>query len=521
MPNEKLKSILIDYATKGIKGTKNIEDIKNINLTETPETSMIEFLLQEKLVDFSVLKEILATHFSIQTKDLTEVSDTLSDIIPQAVALKHRAFAFPCTDNKIGLAMANPLNNQIIQDISLICGKSTVVFFAQPSQILSFIDRHYSRNITTTGSNTATDIVESVINSAILQKASDIHIEPNESGVIVRFRVNGILKRQPLVIGDIFTNVLSRLKIMANLDIAESRFPKDGSFKMDSHKDVDFRLSILPTIFGEKVALRLIYKHNLNFGLDAGTLGFFVEDAQIIKDMLRNPNGAILVTGPTGSGKTTTLASFLTYLNKEDINITTVEDPVENVMEGINHVTINPKIGLDFSVVLRHILRQDPDIIMIGEIRDTETAAIVIRAAITGHLVLSTLHTNNALSTIARLTDMGIEKHLLTEAIRGIISQRLLRRLCPHCKTPEPMPLWLIERGYSPQNLYKRVGCPKCFGTGFVDRFAIYEIVTMSDKLKKDIITGSWETPKTLAKRAMEHLLAGETSLEEVYSLIL
>ena len=539
--NEKLKSIL------------KSNGLNDVNFIETSETSFIEFLLKEKLVDFCTLKQILAAHFSIQAKDLTEEISIPKGIIPHTIALKYRAFAFYSNKEHIYLAMADPFNNQAIDDISIICGKKVIAFFSEPSQISFFIDRYYNQDIPSvsvsapksdnepledqdppvvrvapTGASSTpkgvrpapvVKLIDNIINSAILQSASDIHIEPSEVETTIRFRINGSLKKQQVITNDILPNISSRLKIMSGLDIADSRFPKDGGFNIINHKNVDFRISILPTIFGEKLVIRLIYKHELNF--DTNSLGFSDEEYDKIKRLLKIPNGAILVTGPTGSGKTTTLSGFLAYLNKEDINITTVEDPVEKVMPGINHVSINSKIGLDFSLVLRHILRQDPDIIMIGEIRDIETAAIVVRAAITGHLVLSTLHTNDALSTISRLTDMGIEKYLLIEAVKGIIAQRLLRRLCEYCKMPVSMPLWLERRGYKKQTLYQKAGCPKCFGTGFSGRFAIYEIVVMTDELKEDILNNNRKKSDVLQKRAVENLLLGKTSLDEIYSLII
>lgn len=523
LQNDKLKSILIN------------EKIINKSTVLNSIPNLIEFLLTERLVSYNVLKNILIQHFSIKSTDLTEVNinKKACDVLKHETALKYTAFPFDIKTKTLYIAIADPLNTQAIEDISIATNMKVVAFFAEPSQVSLFIDRYYNFNDDhdiESEISSATETINSLIKSAILQKASDIHIEPNENHAKVRFRLDGALISHQLISVSIFPKLLSRLKTLANLDIAEYRFPKDGSFKLSEINNVDFRISTLPTIFGEKVVIRLIYKEISNFSFENNNLGFSATDIETIKTLLKSPNGAILVTGPTGSGKTTTLSCFISHLNKDEVNITTIEDPVENIIPGVNHVSINAKIGLHFINVLRHILRQDPDIIMIGEIRDTETASIVIRAAITGHLVLSTLHTNDALSTIVRLMDMGIEKYLLIEAIKGIISQRLVRRLCNYCKRTTNSPAW-FTRKFAINNtlLYEKVGCKKCFGTGFNGRFAIYEIIIITPELKKYIANNSLEEIKilmenelvTIKKNAINSLLEGNTTLEEVYSLIM
>ena len=363
-------------------------------------------------------------------------------------------------------------------------------------------------------------LVSSIVQAAIEQKSSDIHIEPSKNKIILRFRTDGQLAVKKHLDISILSNLLSYLKIKSNLDIAEFRLPKDGSFKIDEISDIDFRISILPTIFGEKVVIRLIYKDTIDLDLNNNGI-FYEKDIIIIKNMLRK-NGCVLVTGPTGSGKTTSLSSFLSFLNKENVNITTIEDPVENILPRVNHVSLNSKIGIDFGMLLKHILRQDPDIIMIGEIRDEETAQIVVRSSITGHLVLSTLHTNDAISTISRLVDMGVEKYLLLEALNGIISQRLVRRLCTACKEKTQATSWIQEQ-YNISEVYQPIGCEKCSGTGYKGRFAIYEILYLTKEIKHNISQNNIEQIHytTIKENAINEILLGNTSLNEVYSILL
>ncbi|WP_054739258.1 GspE/PulE family protein [Cellulosilyticum ruminicola] len=318
------------------------------------------------------------------------------------------------------------------------------------------------------------------------------------------------------------------IKVLANLDIAEKRLPQDGRiFQEINGKQVDLRVSILPTVHGEKTVIRFIYRNHRGFTLSE--IGFKEEDYIKIKQLLKNPYGIILLTGPTGSGKSTTLAASLKWLNHESINMITVEDPVENVIEGISQVAVNTKIGLDFSKVLRAILRQDPDVLMIGEMRDEETAGIAIRAAITGHLVLSTLHTNNAISSIPRLIDMGVEDYMVAAAVKGVISQRLIRRLCPVCRkkhqvTATEAIIYKVPEGIM---VYKPKGCKACNHIGYKGRMAIYEILMISQKLQEMIAKGERDTEilqriaeeegmHTLWQNAYEHVLNGDTSMEEM-----
>lgn len=366
-------------------------------------------------------------------------------------------------------------------------------------------------------------LVASILTQAITMGASDVHLEPSKNKLSLRFRVDGrLITHEPLELS-LLPNLVSYLKITSNLDIAESRLPKDSSFRLTDLPETDFRLSILPTIFGEKVTLRLMHQHAHQHSLADERL-FTKQDLTTVQAMLAKPNGCILVTGPTGSGKSTTLACFLAHLNQPHVNITTIEDPVEHVLPRVNHVNLNPTIGLDFNTLLRHILRQDPDIIMIGEIRDPETATTVVRAAITGHLVLSTLHTNNAISTINRLLDMGIPHYLLTDALAGVIAQRLVRRLCSHCKQPATLPPWLVDKYDIAGHLYEPVGCQHCNTTGYKGRLAIYELLDVTPAAKTYLaqrdLTGLATCFQPMHHHALSQLLAGHTSLEEIITFV-
>lgn len=375
-------------------------------------------------------------------------------------------------------------------------------------------------------------LVNAILNEAIKRRASDIHVEPYEKIFRVRFRVDGVLQeimKPPLKLKNA---IVSRLKILSNLDIAERRLPQDGriKLKLGRGKEMDFRVNTLPTLFGEKVCLRLLDKTNLQ--LDMTKLGFSEDQLTLFKDAIHRPYGMVLVTGPTGSGKTTTLYSALSELNKITENISTAEDPVEYNLLGINQVQMNEAIGLNFANVLRAFLRQDPDIIMVGEIRDFETAEIAIKAALTGHLVLSTLHTNDAPSTIARLLNMGVEPFLVSSATNLVLAQRLARKICQECKEPINVPVKaLVDIGIAPEEAkdficYKGKGCEKCGGTGYKGRIALYEVMMLYDELKELILAGAPASELkraamrlgmvTLRQSGIEKLKAGITTIEEV-----
>jgi len=380
-------------------------------------------------------------------------------------------------------------------------------------------------------------LVNLMLSQAVRDHSSDIHIEPFQDMVKIRKRIDGVLYDMYHPPKHVQSKLVSRIKIMAKLDIAEKRLPQDGRIEIRiADKDVDIRVSTLPTSFGERVVMRLLDKSNVLLSLTE--LGMSENNLEIFLQLIKAPHGIILVTGPTGSGKTTTLYSALSLLNKSDINIITVEDPVEYQIKGISQVQVNPKIDLTFANGLRTIVRQDPDIILVGEIRDFETAEIAIQAALTGHLVFSTLHTNDAASAVTRLIDMGIESFLVSSSVNAILAQRLVRKMCRHCAEPyTPSREYLAQVGLSPddlgdQPLYRGKGCPECLNTGYQGRVGVFELMVLNEDLKNFILTTS--DSNQIRKRALssnEHgmltlrqdglrkVLAGVTTLEEVFRL--
>ena len=368
--------------------------------------------------------------------------------------------------------------------------------------------------------------INAMLAQAVKDEASDIHIEPYENKLVIRFRIDGVLHENITLERKFTPYLISRIKVMAKLDISEKRIPQDGRISLTvGGKQVDVRVSTIPTSYSERIVMRLLDKNSVR--LELGQLGMTPSISQKITSLIHRPHGIILVTGPTGSGKSTTLYAAISEINTKDRNILTVEDPVEYDLEGIGQTPVNPKVDMTFARALRAILRQDPDVVMIGEIRDHETAEIAVQASLTGHLVLSTLHTNTAVGAITRLKDMGIEPFLLSTSLLAVLAQRLVRTLCPHCKapvetTPEQMELLGITK---PQVIYKAVGCPECNGSGYKGRCGIHELVEVNDEVR--VAVGSEEgevaiekavrpyTP-TIRDDGFSKVLAGKTTLEEV-----
>jgi len=367
--------------------------------------------------------------------------------------------------------------------------------------------------------------VNLLIRQAIDRRASDLHVEPRKNSVQVRARIDGVLYNLPPPSRAMLPAIISRIKILAGLDIGERRLPQDGRCRIED-RNIDIRVSTLPTIYGEKVVLRLLDKSRLV--LDLSELGMDPEQQALFEACLRRPQGIILVTGPTGSGKTTTLYSGLSFINSEDKNIVTVEDPVEYELPGINQVQVRPAIGLSFANGLRSMLRQDPDVMMVGEVRDLETAEIAVRAALTGHLVLSTVHTNNAIATISRLTDMGVKPYLLASSLMLVMAQRLVRRICANCKEPHEWPAELVERLGLPADgtYYRGAGCQRCNKTGYYGRVAVFEMLPVDRELARLIGSGAsedalWRAARernmvTLRESAIEKVRQGLTTVDEV-----
>jgi len=513
-----------------------------VKLGHLTEEQLVQFLGEQYGVPSIILKDFQAD---------TEVAK----IIPLNLVQKYNAIAFGREGQTLKVAMTDPTNIFAVDDLKFLTGYSIDVyvtseqslkwaidhFFDQSASLDEALSKMHDDNIELTTEGDEFGIVGDVkdeadqapviklvnllLVDAINKGASDIHIEPYEKFMRVRFRLDGMLyevMKPPIR----FKNaIVSRIKIMSKLDIAERRLPQDGRIKLriQDGREVEFRVSILPTLFGEKVVLRILDKSNLQ--LDMTKLGFEPAALAEFKEGIYKPWGMVLVTGPTGSGKTTTLYSALSELNKIDCNISTAEDPVEFNLAGINQVQMHEEIGLTFASSLRSFLRQDPDIILVGEIRDFETAEIGIKAALTGHLVLSTLHTNDAPSTINRLLNMGIEPFLVASSVNLIVAQRLARKVCQNCKTEdhETLPDTLIQMGMAPEVAssmvcFRGTGCPICGNTGYKGRVALYEVMTVDEVIKEMILMGasSAEIKKEAINRGMKTLRqSGLTKLEE------
>lgn len=489
---------------------------------KTSKKRLGEIVVDLGFVDEQELYTLLANQMGFKYVSLKNVELDIDTVmtINQNLAQKHLAIPIAIENNKLVIAMADPSNILALDDISIYSNMEIIPVLASPREITANINKYFGEQVVQNaveefkienglsdydneGSESTKQqamdapivkMVNSLIEQAIRSRASDIHIEPHEKYAKVRFRIDGALKEISQIDPRILPAIVTRIKISGGMNIAEKRRPQDGraSFSIEGIA-FDLRISTVPTVYGEKVVMRLTDKRGLLKSKDA--LGFAPEDMKAYNEILKNPNGIILVTGPTGSGKSTTLYATLRELNKEDVNILTVEDPVESVVPGINQVQVNNKAGVDFANVLRTFLRQDPDIIMVGEIRDTETANIAVRAAITGHLVLSTLHTNDAPSTIARLIDMGIEPFLIASSLKGVIAQRLVKRLCDKCKEPyEPTEkelscLDLFDR--SEMNFYKPVGCPACHHTGYSGRVGVFEVLPITPNIRQLITSNA------------------------------
>ena len=525
-------------------------------------SSVIRELVRLGFTTEDTLTEFLAKQFNIEKADLnpSEIEDSVFSLVPPQLVQKHQLVPVKLLGSTLTVAMADPTDLVAINEVKFITGYGVRVTLASPSAIKKTLEHrfggvsydevlkkfgdgemeviHETDDVNLQELQQATmeapvvTLVNAILADAAKRRASDIHIEPYEKIFRVRFRVDGVLQEimsPPLRLKN---PLVSRLKVMAGLDIAERRLTQDGriKLKMGVSGELDIRVSVLPTLFGEKVVMRLLDKSNLQ--LDMSKLGF---DPQTLKDFLEaihKPYGMILITGPTGSGKSTTLYSALSELNKPDVNISTAEDPVEYNLVGINQVQVREQIGLTFAAALRSFLRQDPDIIMVGEVRDLETAQIAVKAALTGHLVLSTLHTNDAPSTIDRLINMGVETFLLISSINLIAAQRLVRRICEKCKEPvEVSPEILINLGVDSAEVgagfstFHGRGCGNCNGTGYRGRLAIYEVMVMHEGLKELILRNASvvelkrEAVKlgmsTLRMSALQKVREGLTTIEE------
>lgn len=511
-------------------------------------------LLELGYIDEKTLYKGLEYLFRVPYVDLNETAidkDAVS-MISESMAKKFVVIPIKKEDKYLTVAMMNPVDFYAIDDIKNISGMEVTTVISPKRDILNAIDRYYgseiaekafedlkreysSINLVDLSELSASEVanapvvrlINSVVQHAIKSNASDIHIEPTASSLKVRFRIDGQLQEVMTSAMSAHPAVITRIKIMGGMDIAEKRIPQDGRVETEiDGKSIDLRISLLPTVYGEKAVIRIL--GGSSGALSREQLGLSPGNRILFDKITQSPNGIILVSGPTGSGKTTTLYSLLKEINKPDVNIITVEDPVEYKLEGINQVQVNVKAGLTFANGLRSILRQDPDIIMIGEIRDSETAQIAIRASITGHLVLSTIHTNDSASSVARLVDMGVESYLVSSSLVGVIAQRLVRNICPRCKTayrPTHSEMLLLKMK-EPDSLYRGAGCHSCSFTGYKGRSGIHEIMVITREIR-ELINRKASTDQlmqtairqgtvTLRDSCSQLVLAGITTIDEL-----
>lgn len=524
-------------------------------------------LVDMGIMNDEIIAEALCHQMGLERVHLAGITieDEVLALVDEKVLRKYMLLPYefaPDNPNVLRVAFSDPLDMIAMDDLSIITGMQIEVRVTTVKDVSQALDRFYGNSEAMKvadqfaaerrekyGNNKdgkeeseevkqapIVRLVNQIIEQAVHKRTSDIHFEPLENQLRIRFRVDGVLQEAMRHDISLLSAMVARIKIVGGMDISEKRKPQDGRMtQIVDRQEYDIRVSILPTVYGEKIVMRLAQKTALS--RDKKDLGFEPEELHRFEDILKHPNGIMLVTGPTGSGKSTTLYTALSELNTDEVNIITVEDPVEANINGINQVQVNAKAGLTFAAALRSILRQDPDIIMIGEIRDGETAGIAVESAITGHLVVSTLHTNSAASTISRLADMGIENYLISDAVIGVIAQRLLRRVCPRCKRMVPADdlekkeLGIPEEKWGEEVLIPHIEpneeCLECGGAGYKGRIGIYEIMQMSPALKRIIATGGTaeelekeaikEGMNTLVMSANKQVLKGITTLQEVH----
>lgn len=513
-----------------------------------------EALVRLRLVTEDRLTAALADQYDLDVIDIdkVQINPDILNFISEDFARENMVFPIQLEDDKLVIAIADPFDYQSYQNIRMMTGLDVVLKLATGSNILRNIVRYYSkreeletlipellkeRDLQLIKDEDLDDspiikLIDKILEIAVILEASDVHFDPQENEVKVRYRIDGALTTHSVFPKRLQNLIESRIKIMANLDITEKRLPQDGRIKIEAaNQRVDIRVSTLPTYYGEKIVLRILETGDLIESIE--NLGFGKRNSKLYRKLISNSYGIVLVTGPTGSGKTTTLYSGLSELNNDDVNIITVEDPVEIELKGINQVQVNDKVGLTFGNGLRSILRQDPDIVMVGEIRDLETADIAIKASLTGHLVFSTLHTNDALSTIYRLYDMSVKPYLISASIKGIMAQRLVRTLCPHCGYDDDLTELeqeVFSRYKIPKTKVRRAkGCSKC-NNGYLGRTVIVEILEIDEHLQNLIVNQVSITE--LKRYAYSHgfvsmfrdglgkVLAGRTTLKELLKVV-
>ena len=550
-----------EWLAHSLEGVVTPELLVELREKAPPPARLWETLVAQKIASDEQILTALSTRFRLKLADLAQLDPAAKERVPEQVARRYHILPLRATDSYLEVATANPFDLDAEKALAFATAREIRMFLLAPSKIAERLDELYrpekavdkllegmeSSTSLEHLQDTAPDelvaseaeasqrpvvrLVDLIISEGILARSSDIHIEPEEGGVAVRYRIDGVLRQVMKIPRQAGLPLISRIKIMSSLDIADRLRPQDGRARVAVNgQPIDLRVSTLPAALGEKVVIRILDSRATVKSLDS--LGLNSNETEGIKRLLENHEGIILVTGPTGSGKTTTLYSCINQIKSEGVNIVTVEDPVEYRMQGIVQVQVQEKAGLTFASALRSILRQDPNVVLIGEIRDRETAQIAVQASLTGHLVLSTLHTNDAANAVTRLVDIGVEAYKIAAALRGVMAQRLMRKLCPTCKEvwmetpPERLRKW-IPKGTP---LYRAAGCPDCAMTGYRGRFSIVEVLTVSAEVERRIAAG--ETAEHIAMAArrggmkglwdsgLAHVLRGESTLDELTRVV-
>lgn len=571
---KQLSEILVE------QGTLNEDQVKRAMLfSKQNNVTFAEAVIKFGFASEEKVTAALSKHFAVPyaSKEngilVPEKEQNLQDIIPEKFARENMVIPLFVEDDSLAVAVLDPTNVFLLENIKMMSGKQVQPFLASKSQLLNVIDTFYSNKnlleevmneaakpqVEVSGEESDDDVdvsgfldldkvspnasqyvkqVNAILRQAITERTSDIHLELFDARVSLRFRIDGSLYERTAPAKESVNAIISRIKILSKLDIAEKRLPQDGSFTIRyQNRSIEVRVSVCPTVYGEKLVLRILDKGTSEMNVDK--LGFEPDQKKAFLEAANLPHGLIFLTGPTGSGKSTTLNAVLTTIRTPELNFMTLEDPVEYKLAGISQVQVKPAIGLTFAAGLRSFLRQDPDVILVGEVRDNETAEACLKAALTGHLVLSTLHTNEALGAVPRLIDMGMEPFLLASSLALVAAQRLVRILCPYCKVPHiPDPATLqriIKEGHLNPNdqnswtFFKSVGCPKCFGTGFMGRRAIYEVYRMTEEMRNIIyktqdlveLKRAAERSGSLNLRAngWHKVIRGQTTVDEILSI--
>ncbi len=549
-----------EWLVHSLEGVLTPELLAELREKATPTATLWQTLVAQKIVSDEQILTALATRFRLRIANLQDMDPTAKERVPEQLARRYQIVPLQATDSYLEVATANPFDIDAEKTLAFATAREVRMLLLAPSRIAEKLEELYRSDKAVDklleGIETSTELVQLkeapdeiaaseaeasqrpvvrlvdlIISEGILARSSDIHIEPEEGGVAVRYRIDDVLRQVMKIPRQAGLPLISRIKIMSSLDIADRLRPQDGRARVAVNgQPIDLRVSTLPASLGEKIVIRILDARATVKTLDS--LGFNTNETAGIKRLLENHEGIILVTGPTGSGKTTTLYSCINLIKSEGVNIVTVEDPVEYRMQGIVQVQVQEKAGLTFASALRSILRQDPNVVLVGEIRDRETAQIAVQASLTGHLVLSTLHTNDAANAVTRLVDIGVEAYKIAAALRGVLAQRLMRKLCPTCKEvwmeapPDRVKKW-VSKGTP---LYRSAGCPDCAMTGYRGRFSIVEVLTVTPEVERRIAAG--ETADHIASAArrggmkglwesgLEHVLRGESTLDELTRVV-